>query len=77
MILSAKVNYILEDQSCKKNTLRAYDTGYVEIVFTMSIEVVKLYMRAIIVQVRVPGLKSLILGYKVLVAIFQALIKQF
>lgn len=65
VLLSVKVDLISEKQGCKKNTLGAHDTSYIEIVLILSTEVITLYIRATIIQVKVSGLKSPIFGCRV------------
>lgn len=77
VLLLAEVNLISEKQGRKKNTLGAHGTGHVEIVLILSIKVIALYIRATIIQVKVPGLKSPIPGFGVCFAMFLALNNQF
>lgn len=77
LLLSLKVGLILEEQSCKNDTLIAYSTSYVKIVFRLSIEVKALHIKVFIVQVDVFDLKKVITEYKIYLTIFLTLDKQF
>lgn len=77
VLLLAKIDLILEEQDEKKDTLRARSTDYVKIVFILLTKVVTLYMKAIILQVGISGLKTPILECKVCFPIFIPLNKQF
>lgn len=77
LLLSVKVDLIPKKQGCKKNTLGACNTGYIKIVFTLPKKVIALYVRAIIVEVRILDLKDPISECKVCFAIFLALNKKF
>lgn len=77
VLLLAEVDLILEEQSCKKNALKTYNTSYIKMIFVLLAEVVALYIGAIIEQVRVLDLKNLTLGCEICFAMFFALNKQF
>ena len=77
VLLLAELNPILEEQGRKRDTFVARSSNRVEIILTLSTEIIALHMQALIVKVRVPDLKSSILGSGVCLAIFLALDKQF
>lgn len=51
MLLSAKINLILKEQSCKKETLVTCSIGYIKMILALLIEVIALYKWASIIQV--------------------------
>lgn len=70
LLLPTKVDFILEERDCKKNVLRAYSISCVEMIFALLAEIVVLHIGATIVQIRVLGLKSSILGGGICFAMF-------
>lgn len=77
MLLPAKIDYILKEQSCTKDALKTYNTGYIKMVFALLTKVVLLYIEATIAQIKVLSLKNLIPECKVCFAIFLVFNKQF
>lgn len=75
VLLLAEVNPISEKLGHKKYILGACNIGRVKIVLLLLIKIVVLYIEVIIVQVKVPGLKSTISKDGVYFAIFLALNK--
>lgn len=69
-----EVNPILKEQGRKKHVLVARGIDCVKMILAFLTEVIVLYIQAFIVQVRVFRLKESILGCKVCLAIFSALI---
>lgn len=60
ILLSAEVNPIIKKQGHEGDAFEACSTGYIKIVFALSIEVVALHMQTLIVQVEVPSLNEVI-----------------
>lgn len=56
-LLPADIDPIPKEQSRKNNTLGACGTGRIKMVLSLSTKIVTLYVEAIIIQVKVPGLK--------------------
>ena len=77
VLLSAKVNPILEEQGRKENAFVARGSGRIEMILILSTEIIALYMQVLIVKVGVLGLKGSISGGRVCLAMFLALDKQF
>lgn len=44
VLLLAKIDLIVEQQSCKKNMFRVCDTGYIKMIFALPPEVIALYI---------------------------------
>lgn len=63
VLLSAKVDPIVEVWDYKKYILKACDIGRVKIVIALLTEIVTLHMRATIIQVEVPALEGPIPGF--------------
>lgn len=77
ILLPAKIDLILEKQSCKKNILKTCGTGYIKIVFTFLTKVIAFNIWVTIVQIAVLGLQDSISICKVCFAMFLAFNKQF
>lgn len=77
LLLPAEVDPIQKKQNYKKKTLMVYSICYIKMIFALSIKIIALHIGATIVQVRIPGLKGLILEDRVCFAIFLTLNKQF
>lgn len=79
VLLSAKIDSIAEEQSCKVNALVAYGTGYIKIIFTLLAKLVASRVSALIIQVGVLGLEKTIVksGVCLMLIIFVTLKKQF
>lgn len=75
MLLLAEINLIPEKQGCKKDALRAYGINYIKMIPVLSTKILVLYLKAIIVQVRVLNFENLISRCKIRFAIFLALDK--
>lgn len=75
MLLAIEIYSIIEKQGCKKDALGARGTGYIKMIFALSIKVVAFYMEATIIQVDVLGVKGPICRCIVCFAIFLALNK--
>ena len=77
VLLPAEVNPISDEQDRERDAFVAYDSSYVKMIFTLLIEIIALYIQALIVKVGVLGLEGSIPGGKVCLAMFLALDKQF
>ena len=79
LLLPTEVNPVLEKQGSKRNAFMAHDSGYIEMICTLSTKVITLYMQAFIVKVGVLSLKGAIVGCSICLklAIFLAFNKQF
>ena len=77
VLLLAEVNPISKERGRKGDAFMARGSGRVEMILTLSTEIIALHMRAAIVKVGVPGLKGFIPGGGVCLAMFLALDKQF
>lgn len=75
VLLPMEVNLVLEKKNCKKDAFIAYNSGRVKIIFTLSIEVIALYIQAFIVQVKILSLENSILEGELFLAILLALDK--
>lgn len=49
MLLLVKIDFISEKQDCKRDVLKIYSIGYIEIVFALLTKVIALYIEAIII----------------------------
>lgn len=44
ILLTSKIDSIIDKQSCKKNALKACGIGYIEIIFALLIKIIALYI---------------------------------
>ena len=65
ILLLAKIDLILEEQSNKKATLIVCSFGRIKMLFELAIKVVALYMQTLIIQIRVLSLKDFFAKYRV------------
>ena len=77
VLLPAEVNPISEERGREGDAFMARGSGRVEMILTLSIEIIALHVRALIVKVGVPGLEGSIPGGGVRLAMFLALDKRF
>ena len=62
VLLPAEVNPISEERGREGDAFMARGSGRVEMILTLSIEIIALHVRALIVKVGVPGLEGAIAG---------------
>lgn len=43
-LLPAKIDFVIEKQRCKKNAIKAYDTGCIEMILALPTKVIILYI---------------------------------
>ena len=77
VLLPAEVNLISEERGRKRDAFVARGSGRVEMILTLSTEIIALHVQAAIVKVGVPGLEGSIPGGGVRLAMFLALDKRF
>lgn len=65
VLLPAEVDFVLKERGRKGDAFVARGSGYVEIVLTLSTEVVAIHVQTYIVQVGVAGLEDSFLGCEV------------
>lgn len=75
VLLLAEIDFVTEEQSWKRPTLRACGIGHIEMILTLPTKVVVFYIGISVIQVRVPSLEDSILESKVCLAILFALNK--
>lgn len=77
MLFLAEVDFMAKKRGPKKYALKPYGTSRIEMIFTLLVKVVILYVRVIIIHIGILGLESPILRGGVCFAIFMPLNKQF
>lgn len=77
VLLPIEVYLVTEEQSCKKDMLKAYGTNRIEIILALSTKIITPYMQGLIVQIGIRDLKRSIPEDGVCLAMFLALKKQF
>lgn len=62
MILLAKVDLIVKEQDCKKNTFMASDNNYIKIISIMLGKIKALYTQAFLIFIEISGFERIIVG---------------